>query len=115
MGRAFHLGVALVALVVYLWAAFGQRHVSELASPLPALTYPARIQGLAAGSPAELRFLAQRFEPGTTVTIEGGAARRSLPVVPAFSFLHQAITLLTGLVFWAVCFFVFAPLGNRGA
>jgi len=115
MGRAFHLGVALLALVVYLWAAFGQRRVSELPSSLPEVAYPVGIDGLRASTPAELRFLAQRFEPHTLVDLESAGRHESVRVQPAFSYLHQGITLLTGLVFWAVCFFVFAPLGHRGA
>jgi len=114
MGRVLLVAAALAALAVYLWAALGQSRVSELSTRLPALAYPARANGLTAETPAELRFLAQRFDPSTALDIEDRGRHFPAHVLPAFSPLHQAITLFTGLVFWAVCFFVFAPLGNRG-
>src|SRR5262245_27738458 len=115
MGRVFHLGVAVIARAVYLWAAAGQRQVSRLPADLPALSYPLRVEGLEAASPAELRFLAQRFPPSSIVHIESAGRILPVQVLPAFPFLHHAITMLTGLIFWAVCFFVFAPLVNRTA
>lgn len=102
--------ICLIGLPVFLWGLGGVPRVGALPPDLPAeaLRYPVRLDDLAAGSPAHLRSLVERYTPGRVVHIESAGVTRAVIVAPAFSGAHRVISTVSALFFWMVACFVFA-------
>jgi signal transduction histidine kinase len=115
--RWLFVALAVMALPLYLWAFHAQTERTGLPGGLPAgdWGYPVRITDAAghvetAGSPVELRFLAQGRAPGDRVELTPAAGRPLVVTLPrAHSVTLLVITGLTGLFFWIVTTGVFAP------
>jgi signal transduction histidine kinase len=74
------------------------------------------LQGVLAGSPAEVRFIAEASPIGTPVVLIAADGRRYESVLrKSTTVLYDAITFADGLVFWTVAALVFAPRASPGA
>ena len=110
-GRRFHYTLSALGLAAYLWAFQAQIGLARLPLGFPpaAAGYPASFQGVPAATREEVRFLAEGFPPGTTVTLVDSKDRTWITSLPAaFSRTYLVITLVSGLFFWGVSAFVFA-------
>jgi signal transduction histidine kinase len=110
--RIAYVVLSVVSLAAYLWAFQAQTGLARLPSGFPpaGTGYPATFQGVAAGSREEVRFLAEGFPQGTTVTLIDSGGGTSITALPAaFTRTYLLITLMSGLFFWGVSAFVFAP------
>jgi signal transduction histidine kinase len=111
--RRFYTILAMLGLVLYLGAFFGQVRLAAL--PLGDvealdLVYPTTLGGLHAGSLGELERLAEAFSPGQDlVLVDASGYRYVIELVPAHSWFYLLVTCMSGLLFWAVATFVFAP------
>jgi len=111
--RRFYKLLVTVGLALYLGAFFGQTRLAALPGGKEAvldLAYPVTMGGYPAGSPGEVQRLAEAFPAGREVTIvDAGGARHAIRLVRAFSWIYLLVTCLSGLLFWSVAAFVFAP------
>lgn len=109
-GRLIVLAVG--ALGLFLWGFSFQMRVATLPSGFAwdAMSYPATVQGIAAGSRREVLFLVEGLAPGTPVTIvPDGAPPVEVRLRPAGTNAYLAVTCFSGLFFWLVCATVFLP------
>ncbi len=121
VGPWFHYAVCAVGLPLYVWAFHLQTQLSALPADFPpsGTAYPVHLEGeglppslcgQAAGSRAELRFLAESLPPGTRLTVvspEGRSASANLP--RSLSLPGLIVTCASGLLFWIGSTFFFAP------
>ena len=119
MGIARRLMITLVCalgFVVALLAYWQQWSYSEFPPgfALQSLAYPARVENDQATTPEHLRFLAESWPPGTTITIldHRGMSHESLLVLRQGR-TALVLTGLSGLVFLASAIFFFAPRCGR--
>lgn len=113
--RWSYYGIALVFLVVYVWAVERQSHLSRLPDDprLDLVTYPARVDERPVGSRDELDFIAQGYRTDESMTIACEGIAFSLSPVNATSTFYLIVTWLNGLFFWIVSVLVFAPRMSR--
>ncbi len=101
--------LSVLGFCLGLWGARGLPLLSELPpGAAAALRLPASVQGVAAASVDEVRFLAQSFPPGTTLRIDDAAGGHTFQLVPQLTRTHLWLTWADGLLFLAVNFLVFA-------
>ncbi len=104
--------IAIAGLVAALWGFSHQSRVASLPRDLDRtrLAYPVNVEGFVAADAEQLRFLAEGWPPGHQLRLEpNGEPARSVELIRTYDSLYLAVTLLSGLAFWAVAFFVFAP------
>jgi signal transduction histidine kinase len=111
-------GVSALALVLFLWGFHGQMHKSALPDDFARedLTYPVQVEDITAGTPEEVRFLAEGWALDSTIHIQTSTGQeRAVALVRAETTSYLLITFLSGLFFWSVGAFVFAPrIGRPG-
>lgn len=119
IGRTWiYYAVALAGLPLSIWAFTGQVRLAALPAGFPPsdAVYPVEVQGAAAASPAEVRYLVEGFRPGSDILLVDATGAESRAALPrAFSSLLLAVTLASGLIFWGVSAFVFAPRASNPA
>lgn len=113
--------LSVVGLFTCLWGLHGQMQIAALPAAFDPeeLAYPVTVTGtfqdrapdtIHAGRPAEVVFLVQGWERGAKVLIaQADGKARQVRLRAAHSLSHGIVTLISGLIFWAVCAFVFAP------
>jgi len=104
--------IAIAGLAAALWGFSHQSRVASLSGDLDRtdLAYPVSVEGFVAADAEQLRFLVEGWPPGHRLLIEpSGEPARSALLIRTYDSLYLAVTLLSGLAFWAVAFFVFAP------
>jgi signal transduction histidine kinase len=107
---ATYLAITMLGLAIGLWGLSRLPRLSELPpAALESVSYPAWIQGVAAGSPAELRFLAEARPPGSVVTITSARGSLETRLRPQINRLHFLLIAFEGMVFFAVNLLVFLP------
>ncbi|MCP4571023.1 MAG: HAMP domain-containing histidine kinase [bacterium] len=104
--------VTAASLCLYVRGFILQSRVSVLPADLdPASwSYPALVEGTAAGDPGELRFLVEGRPAGANLAVvtADGAVLTAVPV-PANSAAYLAVTGFSGACFWLVCAGIFLP------
>src|SRR5258705_13301748 len=107
---AIYLVMTMLGLATGLWGLSRLPRLSELPpAALESVSYPAWIQGVAAGSPAELRFLAEARPPGSVVTITSARGSVETRLRPQINRLHFLLIAFEGMVLFAVNLLVFWP------
>ena len=113
--------LSAVGLITGLWGLHGQMQVSALPERFDPeeLAFPVAVTGtfqdrapqtIRAERPAEVAFLVQGWERGAKVLIaQANGKAGQVRLRAAHSLSHGIVTLVSGLIFWAVCVFVFAP------
>ena len=112
----YYYAISLLGLILFLWGLRCQLRVSMLPSAFDrdGLAYPAVCAGAVAGSSEQLRFLAEGWPPGSTLRIvaaDGGEINVTLDRAHTSGYL--VLTCLSGLFFWGVATFIFAPRVGR--
>ncbi len=108
--------IATAFVLIYLWAAERQLHLSALPDGFDptTLVYPVTVNGNVAGSVDELRALALGADNADAIVVVEGGRQRVFAAQPALSSFYLIITALNGLFFWAVSVLVFAARMDRG-
>lgn len=109
--RKFYV-IAGLALVLFLWSFTNQVQKSALPPDFDfgTLTYPTRIQGLAAGTEEELLFLVEGWPPGETVEIQSASGPpQHAELIHADSLSYRLTAFFSGIFFWLIAAFVLAP------
>src|SRR5467141_550413 len=108
--------ISVLGLAIGLWGMQGLLKLSTppLGYPANPILYPARVGPAVVGSVNELRFIAQSRPAGSMLEIRSDAGVVHARLEPQISKFHFGIILLEGLLFLAVCLFVFAPRAERG-
>src|SRR5467141_3659159 len=103
--------ISVLGLAIGLWGMQGLLKLSTppLGYPANPILYPARVGPAVVGSVNELRFIAQSRPAGSMLEIRSDAGVVHARLEPQISKFHFGIILLEGLLFLAVCLFVFAP------
>jgi signal transduction histidine kinase len=112
----FFAVTSVAALVLYLATFYGQINQATLPADLPIPTdeFPLAIEGMAAGSLDEARFLADAFSPGQTVQVTNTSGiAYDITLSRKHSLSHLLISCISGLFFWAIGAFIFAPRAVR--
>lgn len=107
-----YLLVAVVGLVVYVWGFSLQCCKPGLPRdfPISQISFPVRCQDIVVDSPDHLCFVVEGWDVGEAVTITDADGDSHVAVlVPAESPGVLAVTAVSGLFFWSVCFSVFVP------
>jgi len=116
--RPFYLTLTILGLVMYLWGFQGQRRLAAFPASFDreGLAYPVAFEGIQAGSPEAVRFLAEGWSPGQVIQIvDADGTRHQVRLVRAHGLPYLLVTCFNGLFFWAVCTFIFAPRVHRPA
>ena len=111
-----YYAISVAGLPLYLLAFSSQAHVGALprGGPAEGVTFPARFNGVPVESDAEIRFLAEGLEPGARADIAPSDGRpRAVAIGPWLTRVELGVTLVSGLLFWAVAAFVFASRALR--
>lgn len=107
---AIYLVVSMLGLAIGLWGLSRLPRLSELPpAVVESVSYPAWIQGAAAGSRAELRFLAEARSPGSSVSITSARGSVETRLRPQINRLHFLLIAFEGIVLFAVNLLVFLP------
>ncbi len=113
-----YYAIAIAGLPLSIWAYAGQARLAAIPAEFPpeGTGYPVQFQGISADSREEVRYLAEGFPPGREVVLVDRGGRESrLPLPRAFSTTLLVVTLMSGLIFWGVSAFVFAPRASNPA
>ena len=108
--------ITAVALALSLGAIHGLTRLSRLPADFPAslIEYPARLDDVTVGSPAELHFLTQSRPTGSEVEVRSANGIFRARLVPQLSRIHLILILFESLIFIAVNLIVFCPRVDRG-
>jgi len=110
------LGFSGLGLFLYGWAFYGQVQKSALPPGFDreGLVFPVRVEQIVAARPEQVRFLVEGWPQGASLElVQATGSRISQVLVPAESRTVLLITCLSGLFFWGVGAFVFAPRWRR--
>lgn len=118
-GRSWiYYAIAFAGLPLSIWAFTGQARLAKIPAGFPPsdAVYPVRFQGVAADTPVEVRYLAEGFRPGSDVLlIDANGIESRTTLARSFPAIPLAVTLVSGLFFWGVSAFVFAPRASNPA
>lgn len=107
--------ISSLGLALSIW---GIERYENLSEPPPAalqeISYPARVGSAVAGSPAELRFLAETRRPGSVVEVRSAGRTSRVRLQPQLTRLYYLLVLIEGLLFFAVNLVIFCPRVDRG-
>jgi signal transduction histidine kinase len=108
--------VTAVALLFALGAVPGLTRLSHLPPEFPSsrITYPARLDNVTVGSPAEVHFLTQSRPIGSEIEVRSANGTLRARLVPQISRLQLLLILFESLVFIAVNLIVFCPRIDQG-
>ena len=107
---------ALAALAVYALAFLLQTRIPTLPADFPreSLSYPARVGGILVENSDRLRFVSEGFSIGEELTIEDARGTIYHPtLVPRRDFAYLVVIAISGLFFWTIMTFIFAPRLDR--
>jgi hypothetical protein len=114
--------LAVLALGLGLWAYVHQARLAAFPPDLDLanLTWPVRVEGVEVGSEDQARFQAESHAVGAEILIDYPAVEKKIPptrvtLVSAYSRPYLLVTLISGLFFWSVAAFVFAPRVDQPA
>lgn len=122
----FYYAICALGLPLYLWAFHLQAGLSALPRDFPPtrIVYPVRLsgpdlpadlEGRAAGSRDELRFLSESLPPGTRIQVIAGDGAVAEAVLPrGLSVAGLIVTFVSGVFFWAVGTIFFAARASLG-
>jgi signal transduction histidine kinase len=113
---------AFLVLGLGLWSFAHQVRLPAFApaEDLSRLDWPVRIQGVVTASEDQARFQVEGYAAGTEITIQTDgpgpvAVERTVTLVAAYSWSYLLVTLISGMFFWSVAAFVFAPRVDQPA
>ena len=101
-----------LSLLLFLWAFSNQVHKPALPAnfDLHAITYPASVQGISAGTARELEFIVEGWAPGELVEIiPSGGNLQTVSLIHADSISYRITAFSSGIFFWLIAAFVLAP------
>ncbi len=112
--------IATAALGLGLWAFVHQAELSALPADfdLAGVVWPVRMEGVEVGSADQARFLVEGYPAESVIGIEPpdpGQPPGEVTLVAAYHRSYLLVTLISGLFFWAVAAFVFAPRVDQPA
>jgi signal transduction histidine kinase len=108
--------LSAVTLGIYALAFTLQSRVSALPADFPreSLSYPAQVGEVVVESPDRLRFVAEGASPGEALTIVDAEGTVYHPrVVRRRDIAYMIVIGISGLFFWSVATFIFAPRLER--
>lgn len=109
-----YLALSVLGIAVGLWGFARLPTLSEFPPGFaPPGTWPIQVEGVPAGSAAELRLLAQSRAPGAALVLRGAAGSAELLLGRQLTNTHLALTLVDGLLFLIVNLLVFVPRLDR--
>ncbi len=115
--RKYYIFAGL-SLPLYLWAFFSQTNVPILPADFETatLSYPVVVEGIGAGTEAELRFIVEGWSAGKVVEIvPAGGESQLVRLVRDDTVSYWATTLASVIFFWLIAAFVLAPRCDQQA
>lgn len=113
--RFLPYAVTLLGLLLGLWGAHQQARLAALPDGFDAgaLRFPVELNGQAIASPDELRFCVQSYPAGDSIRLTDATGPHAVTLTTQLNPLQRVVTIIGGLFFLAVTFFVFCPRFDR--